>query len=287
MRSRTQERRSQWQALAATGILLLFALFLLHWAPRSSPAYLTSTYLGNDAIYSGSPTLLSGSPQSASAFEQVGTVLGNAVDDAGQPANGVEVELIPTWKTGDAQWYATQIEWTDKAGSYAFKNIEPGEYTVAFQKRNAPDGEHPFASRYYPGVDSPADSSPILVVAEETTQLHSIKLQRIRTVTIPIEVAFSDASIPAWSNLLFSNPLYEQAVIGDIAPGVENGRGRITLPLGFKYLARAKVDCEGEKQIESRESEPVQSISLEAGEEFPAKLTFIIPGPACKLWTPK
>lgn len=68
---------------------------------------------------------------------------------------------------------------------------------------------------------------------------------------------------------------------------MDNGMGEFTLPAGFEYLARASVECDGERTIETRESRPVQEIAVGAV-GVPRELTFTIPGPPPrKLWRPK
>jgi hypothetical protein len=104
--------------------------------------------------------------------------------------------------------------------------------------------------------------------------------------TIKIEVVWPDGTRPERSNLLFHNLSYpSQAVIGDVAPQVSDGRGEFTLPEGFDYQAKAVIHCDAGEKIESRESNPAQQISVGRG-TTPTALTFTIPGPPCKLWIP-
>jgi hypothetical protein len=58
------------------------------------------------------------------------------------------------------------------------------------------------------------------------------------------------------------------------------------IPVGFGYDARAKVDCDAGTRIETRESRPIQRLKVQDGSTL-KELSFIIPGPACKLWSPK
>lgn len=227
-----------------------------------------------------------GSQQYRAELDLRGSVTGSVVDEVDAPITGVEVELIPVAKVGDQRWFATKHEWTDAKGGYAFPDVDPGEYIVAVQKRGAPDGQHPFAGTYYPGVDAEMDADRIDVVTSSTSELHPLKLRRIDTVALKISVEFADGSRPTWSNLLFHNVSFpDQAVISDEAPGIENGQGEITLPVGFDYYAQAKVDCAGGERIETRESRPVHRLHI--AENDIEEIRFIIPGPPCQLWSPK
>jgi len=65
-----------------------------------------------------------------------------------------------------------------------------------------------------------------------------VRLHRLETASIVVNVMFEDGVRPASSNLLFHNPQFPvQAVIGDVAPEIENGRGSFVVPVGFQYVA--------------------------------------------------
>lgn len=225
--------------------------------------------------------------QYGTSTDLTGSLAGNIVDDSDAAIAGIEVELIPLDKVGDQRWYATKHDWTNAKGQYGFPKVEPGEYVVAMQMRGAPDVRHPFAGTYYPGADAEPDADRIYVVTGTALDLHPVRLRRLETVTVQVNVEFEDGSRPKRSNLLFHNLSFpQQAVIGDEAPEIENGKGDFTLPVGFNYYGSAKVDCDGRATIESRESRPIQRLHVESG-SLPDELTFIIPGPPCALWSPK
>src|SRR5437588_242231 len=82
------------------------------------------------------------------------------------------------------------------------------------------------AGTYYPGVDAEKDADHIYVVTGAALDLHPLRLRRVDTVTVQVNVEFEDGSRPRWSNLLFHNLSFpQQAVISDEAPGIENGKG--------------------------------------------------------------
>lgn len=269
-------------ALIGLGALLLLPSSRLH--PDTSTA-LGAGYIGYDTGQGGTTYLV---PPSHIDTEPdlTGSVTGSIVDESNSPIRGIEVELMPLDKTGERRWYATTREWTGADGWYRFPRIDPGEYVLAVQKSGAPDGRHPFAGTYYPGVDEEVHADHIYVVTGTPLELHPLRLRKIETVTLKINVEFEDGTRPAWSNLLFHNPSFpNQGVIGDEAPGIEDGRGEFVLPVGFDYYARAKVDCDAGERIETRESRPVQRLRVRNG-HAPSELKFVIPGPTCALWSP-
>lgn len=217
----------------------------------------------------------------------LGCVHGVVVDENGKAVGGVKVDLIPTFKTGDAQWYATLHVWTDKMGRYNFNRVEVGEYLVAVHRDDAPDAEYPFATSFYPGVEAEQDAGHLAIKASSETVLGAFRLKRLEVATIAITVIWEDGTRPMRSNLLFHNPSYpQQGVIGDVAPEVHDGSGQFSVPKGFEYYARAKVDCEAGSVIETRESRPVQLVKIADG-FTPKELIFVLPGPPCKLWAPR
>ncbi|MGO9212068.1 MAG: carboxypeptidase-like regulatory domain-containing protein [Terriglobales bacterium] len=283
-------KRSGLHVAIAITILMGAGTLLVISSPRlqTGSSHLAGTgYVGYNS-FSGQTFSVPPQQQREPETDMRGSVRGVLVDESDSPIGGLEVELIPVVKTGDERWYeGTLHSWTNAQGEYRFPRVDPGEYFVAVQKRGAPDGRHPFAGAYYPGVDDESSADRVLVIASSPTELHPIRLRRVETVTLKINVAFEDGSHPAWSNLLFHNSSFPHSgIIGNEAPGVENGQGQITLPKGFEYYARAKVDCNDGPRIETRESRPIQRIMIEDG-STPEELTFVIPGPPCQLWSPK
>lgn len=226
------------------------------------------------------------SQQYEMAPDLTGSITGSVADDSDTSISGIEVELMPLDKVGDQRWYATKRDWTNAQGKYVFSKIDPGEYIIAVQMRGAPDGRHPFAGVYYPGVDAEADADRVYVVTGTSLELYPVQLRRLDVVTLKVNVEFEDGSRPNRSNLLFHNLSFpQQAVIGDEAPDIQNGKGEFTLPVGFDYYASAAVDCSGGSRIETRESRPRQRLHV-VNDNLPNELTFIIPGSPCTLWSP-
>ena len=226
-------------------------------------------------------------PNSCAASEDKGCLHGTMADENGRPLKGIEVEILWADKTGEARWRSKKSEWTDNKGRFSVNGLEPGEYLVAVYYYGAPDAHHPFASIFYPGVEAEGEAERVLVRPNSRAFLKQLCLRPLPLATIKVEVIWPDGTRPKRSNLLFHNLSYpSQAVIGDVAPQIENGTGEFTLPEGFDYTAAAQVDCDAGKVVESRESRPVHKIRV-GGTTTPRELTFVIPGPPCTLWRPK
>jgi hypothetical protein len=226
-------------------------------------------------------------PDSCVASNDNGCVHGTVADENGKPVKGIEVEVLPADKTAEARWSSRKYQWTDSNGRYSVNELQPGEYLVAVHYYNAPNARQPFATTFYPRAEAESNAERVVVRPNSRAILKQLRLRSLPLATIEIEVLWSDGTRPKRSNLLFHNLSYpSQAVIGDVAPQVDDGRGDFTLPEGFGYDARATVQCDAGDVIESRESSPVQQIAVGAG-TTPRKLTFTIPGPPCKSWRPR
>lgn len=214
------------------------------------------------------------------------SVRGSIIDDMGEPIQGLKVELIPADKTGDAQWNDTKYSWSNNSGEYQFKDAPSGEYFVGIHINDAPEGKHPFATSYYPGVGTERDAERVYVGESGDVFLKWMRLRRIDTVTLDLKILWNDGQPVERGNLLFYNSSYpHQGVIGDVAPQFDVGRAQFTLPVGFEYYARAKVDCDAGATIKTVESRPIQQLQIDRN--FRAtELTFIIPAPKCPLWVP-
>jgi hypothetical protein len=257
-------------SLALIVTLLICPFFSIDWVAKQNTSQATS----GENICATTPA------------DGLGCVDGTVDDTEGHAVKNIEVELIPTFKAGDSQWYSTLHEWTNEFGKYEFERVEPGEYLLAVHHETAPDERFPFASAYYPGVEQERDAGPVKVTASSRTALAPLRLRRLGLLTIAIEVIWSDGTRPIRSNVLFHNASYpDQAVIGDVAPQVDNGQGQFALPMGFQYIVSAKVDCDAGKHIESQESNRVP-VRI-SDDSPPTRLILTLPGQPCALWSPR
>lgn len=118
--------------------------------------------------------------------------------------------------------------------------LEPGEYLVAIHYYDAPDMHHPFATTFYPGAEAEQDALRVAVKPMLPVTLNQLRLRSLPLVTIQVKVQWPDGTPPKWSNLGFHNRSYpSQAVIGNVAPAVEDGRAAFTLP------RRLRLCCQG------------------------------------------
>jgi hypothetical protein len=277
------------EAASVFAVSIVVVLFLQRIAP-SEPLWPKPLAIGglatigvwaviSHALYAEVPYLAS--------LRSSGSVRGAVVSESGTPIQRVEVELIPISGRSESVAQYPLTDWTDARGQYAFPYVDSGRYVVAVHKHVAPTASVPFVGVYYPGVVEQTAAESITVIDSDAITLRPVRLRRMATATVRVNVMFEDGVRPESSNLLFHNPQFpNEAVIGSSAPEVEAGRGSMTLPVGFEYEANASVQCDAGTRIEQRESKPVQRVGV-VSDARPDELTFVIPGRACKLWVPR
>ena len=277
------------ESASVFAVSIVIVLFLQRIAP-SEPLWPKPLAIGglatigvwaviSHALYAGVPYQVS--------LRSPGSVRGVVVDERGMPIQRVEVALIPIGERSESVARYPLTDWTDDRGQYVFLYVDSGRYVVTVQKHVAPTASVPFVGVYYPGVVEQTAAESITVIDSDAITLRSVRLRRMATATVRVDVMFEDGVRPESSNLLFHNPQFpNEAVIGSLAPEVEAGRGSMTLPVGFEYEARASVQCDVGTRIEQRESKPVQRVRV-VSDARPDDLTFVIPGRACKLWVPR
>jgi hypothetical protein len=227
--------------------------------------------------------------QATQIAADTGAISGRIVDENDQPVYLIEMVLVPAEKihAGEDELEDAELtSRTNKQGTYTFANLKPGEYFLSAGTRGAPTGDRPFFPIYYPGTDREQFSEPVRVRGSMQIEVRPLRLRRMPVAKIKAHVRWKDGTTMDWSNLLFHNPSFpHQAVIGDESIGVRNGNAEVTLPMGFDYYARAVTQCDAGARIDSRESQPVQQIRIDA-EHIPAELTFVIQTEPCKPWIP-
>ena len=111
-----------------------------------------------------------------------GTVSGRIVSDDGKPAVGAQVNLTP--RTGSVETNVGGYALTDEEGSYRFRGLLAGEYTVSanppskMHNREQPrlGTEGSLGATYFPSTIDPRDSPAIIVYADRETSDINITL---------------------------------------------------------------------------------------------------------------
>jgi hypothetical protein len=215
---------------------------------------------------------------------RLGCVHGTVTDESDKPVGHIEVNLIPTFKTGNARWSATKSDWTDDQGRYNFNLTEIGEYILAvnsFEASAGPDEKKPFGTLYYRRAEDESGAEPVRVSKSSAINLSPLRVRRLEVATISVNVVWEDGARPERSDIFLHNSRYFGALAN--SQQVDYGSGKIALPKGFEYEANASVECDGGKVIEQREANPNAPFRVADG-LTPAVLTFVLPGPPCVLW---
>ena len=214
------------------------------------------------------------------------SVEGRILDDAGIAVTGIEVQLVPVFKAGDAKWAGTARAWTDAHGAYRLTPGEAGGYLLGSMIDEAPYALQPFLTRYYPGTADAANSITIKLADEQHVQVEPMRLHRLQLVRVPVTVVWQDGRREPNASILFQNPIFpHEAGIGS-ASVFPDEDGRVPLPEGYDYFAVASVQCDAGSTIESRETDRVP-LTTKAGADLSRQIRLVLSGPPCKLWSPR
>jgi hypothetical protein len=107
--------------------------------------------------------------------------------------------LIPVDVKEEAGARGRPVEWTTDRGEYVFQDVEPGRYVVSIHRFSAPTAALPFIGVHYPGVREESAANQIAVTAFNSTTLSPVRLNRLETTLIVVNVMFEDGVRPASS----------------------------------------------------------------------------------------
>lgn len=193
------------------------------------------------------------------------------------------MNLIPTFKSGDARRFGTKSEWTDKQGRYNFNGIDSGEYILAvnpFESSPGPAKDSPFETHYYREADDESGAERVTVIQPSATNLPPVRLSNSKFTTIEVSVEWEDGSRPKRSDIFAQNTRY-WGLLGGFEE-IENGVGTIALAQGFEYVANAQVECAGRDGPEQRLATPSQKFKVADG-QTKTKLRLFLLGSQCVL----
>ena len=213
-------------------------------------------------------------------------VKGKVLNDRGVPIKGIEVDLVPMFKTGDIQSYEAAHNWTDDKGEYILRPEEAGTYFLAVLWNAAPDYKHPFLTRYYPDGTTQESAATLTLPTETHLDLAPMKLRELPVVRVPVLVVWSNGKLEPDATVSFTNKLYpKQGAIGYESRQPDDD-GTMSLPANFDYAASAGVECDGTQSIHRAYSQPVD-FSTKPGGLPTEPLRLVLLGEPCTVWHPK
>ena len=133
-------------------------------------------------------------------------ITGQVLDDEGEPAPNVDVVLFRPGGFGTARRLVKlDAVSTNDVGEFRIPGLEPGEYVLAANGRDAADGratasggrepEENFVTSFYPGTAAPAAALPVRVDPGQDASGMFIRLQKGRVVTVSGYVVSTSSTI--------------------------------------------------------------------------------------------
>ena len=197
---------------------------------------------------------------------RLGCVHGTLTDENEKPAAHIEVNLIPTFKSGDARRFGTKSEWTDTQGRYNFNRTDSGEYLLAvnpFESSPGPARETPYETRYYRQANDRIWRRTGHCDSTLGDQSTSFRLRSSKFTTIEVTIEWEDGTRPMRSDIFVRNTLY-WGLVGAFEE-IENGVGKIDLAQGFEYVANAQAEYAGRYGPEQRLATPSERFRVADG----------------------
>ncbi len=215
-----------------------------------------------------------------------GRISGKVIDASGRPLDEVRVDLVKAEtlsndRTDIKSWAA----WSDEAGNYEFRLVQPGRYYLGINLVGGPDNEYPYPTTYFPNSSTPNQAKIIEVGEGIKIKGYDFKLTRLIEREVKGTVVWSDgrpatdvnvviglADDPHWT---MGNSL-AVANAGNSAEVAKDGSFSIKRLDGFRYKVQAyKIEQSPYKFYES------ETFEITISENMPP-LKLMIPLPPSK-----
>jgi hypothetical protein len=183
-------------------------------------------------------------------------VKGRLLDERGDPAGDIGVNLIPVEYINEKYQKDTYYSHTDSGGNFAFLGIPPGNYYLGVRLSRITDIKFKYPRSFYPGTQK-LDSAAVLVVAEgQILENHNFQLPfPLSERVIEGVITWPDGKPAVGAYVATEEIEYASGSMG-FSDGITDSKGRFSIKRmdGLKYLLRVHVNLPDGQQ---RHPEPV------------------------------
>jgi hypothetical protein len=158
---------------------------------------------------------------------------------SGEPAVGVDVEVMAAEDVGKSGYIQTRREATDVAGRFEFSEVAPGRYVVGVDLTNGPKREVVFPRTFYPGTPDAAHATVFQLDTPQRRELERLTLppaRRPRRFTGT--VVFEDGSPASGQSVVLRDGSATWSQVGGGRTG-SDGTFSIVVHEGLSYVASA------------------------------------------------
>lgn len=172
-----------------------------------------------------------------------GVVSGKVVDDKGEPAKEVHINLALA-ENAEKYWSA----WTDEEAHYEFHMVQPGNYLVGVNLRWAPDRDDPYRRTYYPGVNDKSEAGLIVMGEGERLKGYDLTLPpRLVEREVQVMVVWPDGKPVSGASVRAE--VSEATTSRESAHTDEKGMAVIKLFENYRYIVIASTDRSNSRDV--------------------------------------
>lgn len=157
-------------------------------------------------------------------------ITGHVLDEYGEPAGGVTVEVLKFLAVGGARrLLSTDGDQTNDLGQFRVYDVNPGDYYVRATLRNRyreSDDRFAYPATFYPGVTSTADAVTVPCRAGQETQGIHLSLGRVSSANVSGQVIDSQGK-PVRATVMLLPP--NEVMLGMLAPSATRADGSFTI----------------------------------------------------------
>ncbi|PWT92497.1 MAG: hypothetical protein C5B54_03395 [Acidobacteria bacterium] len=198
--------------------------------------------------------------------ETNGRITGTIFDSSGNPAVGIQVDLVPVQFVGttpSAEVVESKNEKTDKEGRYQFTGVSPGRYYLGVNLRYPPTANLPYPGIYYSGTQEREKATIVELREGEKLSGYDLFLSppiSLRTIEgvflwsngLPVKegfIYFEDSAEATHTNRVYSSGRVD-----------DQGRFSIKAFDGLECWVHANTRSSTGARMESIEIEPVKIV---------------------------
>ena len=193
-------------------------------------------------------------------LERNTSLSGKVLDENGQPASKIIVDLIPPNQINERFQKDDILALADEEGRFEFRSIPAGDYLLGVRLNRMVEPTFAYPRTFYPGTQQLTKTRAISISEGQSLEGYTIQLpKKLTTRKISGVVVWPDESPVTKANICFEEVEYAEGSMC-FGGGVnidENGHFSLTGYEGLRYLLRAHANVGGSGSGQ-RHAEPVE-----------------------------
>lgn len=185
---------------------------------------------------------------------------GGIVDEQGQPATKITVDLVPSEQINERHMRGKLMTHTNEEGRFEFRSIPPGKYLLGVRLNRIMEASFAYPRTFYPGTQDQTQAEVIEISEGQTLEGYDLQLPpKLTTRKIEGRIVWPDGRPAPKAGICFEEVEYAEGALclGGDAKVDEEGRFWFTVLEGMRYIVRSHVNVGGGGSVQ-RHAEPVE-----------------------------